>query len=89
MFPDGTTAPVTPVEPAVNGPSLGACPSCGITRAVGGEVASVHRTSEGLVIWVRCVCGALELRRQAAGATEVLGRGRSPRPPKAVARRWP
>jgi hypothetical protein len=55
MLPDETTAPATPEEPTPNGPSPDACPSCGAARAVGGKVASVHRTSEGLVIWVRCV----------------------------------
>jgi hypothetical protein len=35
---------------------------CGRTDANGRSVVSWHRTSDGVLVWVRCACGALEAR---------------------------
>ncbi len=36
------------------------CPSCGADRPQGPRVVSYHTTSSGILVWLRCPCGALQ-----------------------------
>lgn len=55
----------------------GTCPDCGWPDTAVHEVLSHHRTSEGLVTWARCQCGALQVRLHHAGPSETVARGRT------------
>lgn len=39
------------------------CPRCGWPNAVIHSVVSRHRTSRGTILYTRCACGALQVRR--------------------------
>lgn len=52
------------------------CPRCGWPDSEPYEVVSRHQTSDGLVVWTRCVCGALQLRLGQAVGAEPIARGR-------------
>lgn len=56
------------------------CPGCGWPVAEGYDIVSRHRTSEGLVVWARCVCGALQMWRYRTGAAELVAHGGGPGP---------
>jgi hypothetical protein len=52
------------------------CPNCGWPEDVPYRVLSWHRTSTGVVVYTRCACGALQVRRQArSGGDDLLARG--------------
>ncbi|MDA1358941.1 hypothetical protein O1R50_04870 [Glycomyces luteolus] len=46
------------------------CSACGWTDDDGGDVVSRHHTSEGVIVWTRCVCGAVRARRHRLGPAE-------------------
>lgn len=46
------------------------CPACGWTDDDGAAVVSRHHTSEGVVVWTRCVCGAVRARLHRLGPAE-------------------
>jgi hypothetical protein len=53
------------------------CPSCGWPQSEVYQVLSRHLTSEGLVTYTRCVCGAVQMRVQpyeAGGVTATTRR---------------
>lgn len=51
------------------------CASCGWPLSDPYEIVSRHRTSEGLIVYTRCVCGRLQVRRDAV-AMPVMSSGR-------------
>lgn len=53
------------------------CPHCGRDESIEREVLSRHTTSEGIVSWTRCACGAvqLRLRRHGTASDDVRARG--------------
>lgn len=54
-----------------------ACVDCGWPDT-DAAVVSRHRTSEGVVVWTRCICGALQVRLHRPGLAEEIARGRQP-----------
>lgn len=56
--------------------TAGTCPDCGWPDSAAHEVLSEHRTSDGRVTWVRCQCGALQVRVDPTGPSETVARGR-------------
>lgn len=38
------------------------CPNCGWPQREPYEIVSRHRTSSGVVVYTRCMCGALQVR---------------------------
>jgi hypothetical protein len=46
------------------------CSACGWTDDDGAAVVSRHHTSEGVVVWTRCVCGAVRARLHRLGPAE-------------------
>ena len=72
------TRPSTPAPGAQI--SVDGCPNCGWPDGVFYEVVSRHQTSTGVIVYGRCVCGALQVRQNAApGQTRLLARGNPPR----------
>ncbi|MFG3342895.1 hypothetical protein [Glycomyces sp. NPDC048151] len=57
-------------EPAV-------CPVCGWTDD-DAAVVSRHHTSEGVIVWTRCVCGAVRARLHRLGPAEPVARAEPP-----------
>jgi hypothetical protein len=56
--------------------SEGTCPVCGWPDDVPYQVISRHLTSTGVVVYTRCACGALQVRRHTlSGGTPLLARG--------------
>jgi hypothetical protein len=53
----------SPVSVVSATPAVESCLSCGWPTAEPYEIVSRHMTSEGLIMWTRCVCGRLEVRR--------------------------
>lgn len=47
--------------------ATGVCRHCGWPETDPYEEVSRHTTSEGLIVYTRCVCGLLHVRRQAPG----------------------
>lgn len=42
-------------------PAVGtACEQCGLPRPESVDILSRHRTSRGLIVYTRCICGLLE-----------------------------
>lgn len=53
--------------------AAGTCIDCGWPHT-DAEVVSRHRTSQGLVVWSRCVCGALQIWLYRPGAATSVAR---------------
>lgn len=68
--------------------STDVCGHCGWPEADPYEVASRHATSEGVIVYTRCVCGALQVRRYAPGDAHppVIARSRNAAAPPASGR---
>ncbi|GLZ05150.1 hypothetical protein Acsp03_26160 [Actinomadura sp. NBRC 104412] len=54
------------------------CPRCGWPQSDVYEVISRHLTSEGVVTYTRCACGAVQIRVQAFETGRVVTTGRLP-----------
>lgn len=54
-----------------------ACIDCGWPDT-DARVVSRHRTSQGMVVWSRCVCGALQVWLHRAGVAESVARASQP-----------
>ncbi|MEV3938084.1 hypothetical protein AB0K52_19145 [Glycomyces sp. NPDC049804] len=48
------------------------CWACGWTDDGNEAVVSRHRTSEGEIVWTRCVCGAVRARLHRFGPAEAV-----------------
>lgn len=48
--------------------SAAACRHCGWPDSEPYEVVSRHATTEGVIVYTRCVCGVLHVRRHSPGA---------------------
>lgn len=62
------------------------CPNCGWPEREPYEILSRHRTSSGVVVYTRCICGALQVRVLAPDQGvdgPVLALGRAPGRPLA------
>lgn len=62
-------------EPPGRPPNEAPCVDCGWPDT-NWQVVSRHRTSEGVVVWTRCVCGALQVWLHRPGAPEAVALGR-------------
>ncbi|MEU8894178.1 hypothetical protein [Streptomyces sp. NPDC048442] len=62
--PTGAKRPNTPL-----------CTYCG-TDGDTFDVISRHRTSEGITVWLRCSCGALQARVVSRAGTQIVACGR-------------
>jgi len=52
------------------------CPNCGWPESVLYNVVSRHLTSTGMIVYSRCVCGALQVRHlTTSGGTGLVARG--------------
>lgn len=70
-------------SPAPAGPLP--CPRCGWPETDVYEVVSRHRTSTGVILYTRCVCGLLQVRRVASSRpARPLARGAAPAPAVAL-----
>ncbi|WP_016906438.1 hypothetical protein [Streptomyces xiaopingdaonensis] len=73
------TAPVLTTQPTRGGiapsPQPPLCTHCGADRDEAFQTLSRHRTSTGITIWLRCTCGALQVRVVGAAGTRIAARG--------------
>ena len=53
------------------------CIDCGWPNT-DGQVVSRHRTSQGVVVWSRCVCGALQIWLHRPGGATSIARASQP-----------
>jgi hypothetical protein len=74
MGPPNTERGAALADPA-RGRQPDACPGCGWPVAERCDIVSRHRTSEGLVVWARCICGALQMRRYRTAGVELVAQG--------------
>lgn len=54
-----------------------ACLDCGWPD-IDAQVVSRHRTSQGTIVWTRCICGVLQVWLHRPGATEAVARASQP-----------
>lgn len=52
------------------------CTYCGTEDQGDFRVLSRHRTSTGTTVWLRCVCGALQVRVVSRNGAQIVARGR-------------
>lgn len=57
-------------------PTKPLCTYCGADGHADFEVVSRHRTSVGTTVWVRCSCGALQVRVVNRAGAQIVARGR-------------
>jgi len=57
-------------------PTRPLCTYCGADGHTDFEVVSRHRTSVGTTVWVRCRCGALQVRVVNRTGAQIVARGR-------------
>ncbi|GAA5146280.1 hypothetical protein GCM10023321_05500 [Pseudonocardia eucalypti] len=53
------------------------CRRCGWPEAEPFEIVSRHETAEGIVVYTRCACGRLQVRRDGPAEPVLVGRGGS------------
>ena len=62
--------------PAPQAPSQPLCTYCGADDVKEFQVLSRHRISVGTTVWLRCSCGALQVRVVTGAGTQLVARGR-------------
>ncbi|UYQ63039.1 hypothetical protein [Streptomyces peucetius] len=63
-------------QPPAKQPTKPLCTYCGADGHTDFEVVSRHRTSAGTTVWVRCSCGALQVRVVNRAGAQIVARGR-------------
>ncbi|MBT2508604.1 hypothetical protein J7I98_22490 [Streptomyces sp. ISL-98] len=70
----GSTAVPTPQTSQP--PKKPLCTYCGADGHEDFQVLSRHRTSVGTTVWLRCSCGALQVRVVTGAGAQIVARGR-------------
>jgi hypothetical protein len=77
-MPQPSLASVTdsPRAATLQTPKKPLCTYCGTDEQEDFHVLSRHNTSVGVTVWLRCVCGSLQVRVVSHGGAQVVARGR-------------